>query len=159
MASTRSWPSTRATSSSTTRGCSAAYARVPRHLDGALDALVSRTALGMRGQRALGRLQRVGRHRDVVVDVDRADADRLAVADDLALHGGREAVAIERDLAPCQGATQSAEHSAGDAGHDVIQRGGHRRAFWRAVILAQRALHAVDDGLGHVAEIGVAGAV
>src|SRR5436309_1679519 len=94
-----------------------------------------------------------------VVDVDRADADGLAVADDAALGGGGEAVAVERDLAPCQGATQSAEHSAGHAGHDVVERGRDGRALGGAVVLAQRALHTVDDGLGDVTEVGVARAV
>ena len=78
------------------------------------------------------------------------------MADDAAFDGGRVGVAIERDLAPCQGATQHAVHSARHAGHDVVQRGGDGRPLGHAIVLAQGALDAIDDGLGHVAEIRVA---
>src|SRR5262249_22473592 len=136
-----------------------AYACVPRHLDRALHALVRRTAERMRRQRSLGRIQRVAGHSQLVMHVDRANLDGLAVADDTALHRCREGVTIERDLAPCQGATQSAEHSAGDAGHDVVERRGDRRPFPHTVILAEDALHTIDDRLAYLAETGVPRAV
>ncbi len=95
---------------------------VPRDRDGVLHALVRRAALGMQLERALGRFSRVRGHRQVVVDVNRLDPDRLADAGDAAIDGGLEGITIERDLAPCQGATQGAVHSAGDGRHDVVER-------------------------------------
>src|SRR5713226_9004611 len=77
---------------------------VPRDLDRTLDALVGRASLGMEGERALGRLPRVRGDGEVVVHVDRPDADRLADADDAPLDDGLVGLALERDLAPCQGA-------------------------------------------------------
>src|SRR5262249_38517988 len=84
------------------------------------------------------------------------DAAGLAEADDPAFPGRPERFAIVCDLAPCQGATQSAVHSAGHGRDDVIQRRGDRRPFRDTVIVAELALHAVDDRLADVAEVGVA---
>jgi hypothetical protein len=124
--------------------------------------LVSGTAwlpLRVHRERALGRLASVGGDREVVVDVDRLDADGLARADDPALHRGPVGLAVEGDLAPCQGATQGAVHSARDRGHDVIEGGRDGRPLRHAVVLPELALDPVDDRLGHVAEPGVAFAV
>src|SRR5262245_51030941 len=114
------------------------------------------TALDVYVQRTLRRLYGVRGHRDVVVHVDRPDPDRLADPDDPPLDGSLVGLAVERDLAPCQGASQSAVHSASDGGDDVIERRGDRRPLFGAVILAQRSLDAVDDGFGHFTEIRVA---
>src|SRR5262245_46973874 len=81
---------------------------IPRDGDGVLHALMRRAALQMDLERALGRLARLGWHRDVIVDVNRLDPDRLADAGDAAVDGSLERITIERDLAPCQGATQRA---------------------------------------------------
>ena len=134
--------------------------RIPRDGDRVLDALVRGAAGGVHGQRPLGGFLRIGRHRDVVVHGDRDDADGLAHAGDATVGGGGVARAIERDLAPCQGAGKRAVHSAGDAGDDMVQRRGDgRRLRLHAVVLLQRPLHAVDDGLRHLAEPGVTRAV
>src|SRR3989441_5906344 len=116
-------------------------------------------ALGMKLEGTLGCLARLRRHGKIVVDVNRLDADRVADARNATVDSGLEGIAIKRDLAPCQGATQRAIHSARDRGHDVVERRGHWRSFLGAVILTERSLDTVDDGFRHIAEIGVAGAV
>src|SRR5436305_2085365 len=88
--------------------CSARFERV-------LDALVRRAACGMHGERPLGGLARVRRHREVVVHDDGRDADGLADTGDVAVDGGGVLGTVERDFAPCQGAGKRAVHSAGDA--------------------------------------------
>src|SRR5262245_60172596 len=117
---------------------------IPRDGDGVLHALMRGTALQMDLERALGRLARLGRHRDVIVDVNRLDPDRLADAGDAAVDRRLERITIERDLAPYQGATQRAVHSPRDGRDDVIEGRCHRRPFLGAVVLAQGALDAVD---------------
>src|SRR3989475_2143882 len=113
-------------------------------------------ALGMKLEGTLGCLARLRRHGKIVVDVNRLDADRVADARDATVDSGLEGIAIKRDLAPCQGATQRAVHSARDRGHDVVERRGHWRSFLGAVILTERSLDTVDDGFRNFAEIGVA---
>src|SRR5262249_40503462 len=113
-------------------------------------------ALRMKLESALGCLARLRRHSHVVMDVNRFDPDRLADAGDAAVDRGPEGLTIEWDLAPSQGATQGALHSACDGGQEVVERRGNRRPFLDAVILAERSLDAVDDGFPHLAEIGVA---
>src|SRR2546426_7948199 len=113
-------------------------------------------ALGMKREGTLGCLARLRRHGKIVVDVNRLDADRVADARDATVDSGLEGIAIKRDLAPCQGATQRAVHSARDRGHDVVERRGHWRSFLGAVILTERSLDTVDDGFRNFAEIGVA---
>src|SRR3989475_4024264 len=114
-------------------------------------------ALGMKLEGTLGCLARLRRHGKIVVDVNRLDADRVADARDATVDSGLEGIAIKRDLAPCQGATQRAVHSARDRGHDVVERRGHWRSFLGAVILTERSLDTRDDGFRNFAEIGVAG--
>src|SRR5438094_1790398 len=113
-------------------------------------------ALGMKLEGTLGCLARLRRHGKIVVDVNRLEADRVADARDATVDSALEGIAIKRDLAPCQGATQRTVHSARDRGHDVVERRGHWRSFLSAVILAERSLDTVDDGFRHIAEIGVA---
>jgi hypothetical protein len=98
-------------------------------------------------ERALGRLASLRRHADIVMDVDGFDPDGLADARDATIDGGREALALEGDLAPCQGASQGAVHSPGDGGDDVIERRRDRRAFFGAVVLTELPLHAIYDRL------------
>src|SRR2546428_3486432 len=112
--------------------------------------------LGMKLEGTVGCLARLRRHGKIVVDVNRLDADRVADARDATVDSGLEGIAIKRDLAPCQGATQRAVHSARDRGHDVVERRGHWRSFLSAVILTERSLDTVDDGFRNFAEIGVA---
>src|SRR5437899_11150365 len=100
-------------------------------------------ALGMKLEGTLGCLARLRRHSKIVVDVNRLDADRVADARDATVDSGLEGIAIKRDLAPCQGATQRAVHSARDRGHDVVERRGHWRSFLGAVILTERSLDTV----------------
>src|SRR5262249_50552761 len=88
----------------------------------------------------------------IVVHVDRLDANCPADAGNAAIDGRGEGVAVEPDLAPCQGATQRAVHSAGDGGHDVVQGRGDRRPLLGAVVVAQLALHSVDHGLRDLAQ-------
>src|SRR6266478_810863 len=128
---------------------------VPGNLDGVLYALVRRAALGMELERALSCLARLRGHGQVVMDVNRFDADRLADPRDAAVDGGLEGVPIERDFAPCQGATQRAVHSAGDGGHDTDERRGDWGPFLGPIVLAERPLDAVDDGFGDLTEIRV----
>src|SRR3989441_12271019 len=113
-------------------------------------------ALGMKLEGTLGCLARLRRHGKIVVDVNRLDADRVADARDATVDSGLEGIAIKRDLAPCQGATQRAVHSARDRGHDVVERRGHWRSFLGAVVLTERSLDTVHDGFRNFAEIGVA---
>src|SRR2546428_14040806 len=60
-------------------------------------------------------------------------------------------------LRPARASTQRAVHSARDRGHDVVERRGHWRSFLSAVILTERSLDTVDDGVHNFAEVGVAG--
>src|SRR3989475_4731631 len=132
---------------------------IPGDVDRVLHALMRGAALGMKLEGTLGCLARLRRHGKIVVDVNRLDADRVADARDATVDSGLEGIAIKRDLAPCQGATQRAVHSARDRGHDVVERRGHWRSFLSAVILTERSLDTVDDGFRNFAEIGVAGTV
>src|SRR3990167_10496745 len=75
---------------------------VPADRDRALDALVGGAALRVHGERALGGLARLRRHAEIVVDLDRRDADRRARADDAPGHRRRVRAPVELDLAPCQ---------------------------------------------------------
>src|SRR6266446_2237303 len=131
----------------------------PTDLDGILHALVRWAALRMRGQGPLRRLPRLRRHGEFVVHVNGFDVDGLPDARDPAFHGGDEGLAVERDLAPCQGATQGAVHSPGDGGHHVVEGRGDRGALRDSVVLAQAALDAIDHGRRDVPEIGVTIAV
>ena len=74
--------------------------------------------------------------------LDAGDAD----ARDAAIDARGVGVAVECDLAPCQGATQGAVHSAGDGGHDVVQRRGDRRPF-------RGAKHAGHDDTGRRVDV------
>src|SRR5215831_16434464 len=78
--------------------------RRPRDVNGVLHALMRRTSLGMSGQRALGRLAGLRGHAELVVHMNRFDMDGLADAGDAAFDGGTIRLAVELDLAPCQGA-------------------------------------------------------
>src|SRR2546428_12630189 len=60
-------------------------------------------------------------------------------------------------LRHARASTQRAVHSARDRGHDVVERRGHWRSLLSAVILTERSLDTVDDGVRNFAEIGVAG--
>src|SRR5712692_2200820 len=117
------------------------------------------TPLRMRGEGSLGCLARFCGHGELVVDVDGLDVDGLAYTRDPAFRRGDEGLAVECDLAPCQGAAQGAVHSPGDGGHDVVESGGDGRSLGDPVVLAQAALHAIDHGGGDVAEIRVTIAV
>src|SRR2546428_11955221 len=128
------------------RAVAGAERGVPGDADGILHALVRGTALDVDGQRTLRSLHSVRGHREVVVHVDRPDPDRLADPDDASLDGGLVGLAVERDLAPCQGASPSAVHSASDGGDDVIERRGDRRPLLGAAVLAYGALAPVHDG-------------
>ena len=90
----------------------------------------------MEAERPFGGFSRFDGHRQIVVHVNRLDADRVADPGNTPRDRRLEAIAIERDLAPCQGATQCAVHSAGDGGDDMIQCRGDRRPFFGAVVLA-----------------------
>src|SRR5437868_4644178 len=70
---------------------------------------------------------------------------RTADAGDATVDGALESITIERDLGPCQRATQRAGDSARDRGHDVVERRRHRQPFLGAVILAKGSLDTVDD--------------
>ena len=87
------------------------------------------------------------------MDVNRPDTNRLAGTAYAAIHGSIEGIAIESDLTPCQGATQCAEHSAGDRGYDVVERRCDRRAFLGPVIFPELSLHSVNDRLGNLSKI------
>src|SRR3989454_63032 len=89
---------------------------VPRDPDRVLHALVRGAALRMDFERAPGRLAGLPRHPEIVVDVDGFDPDGLADARDPTGDSGGESLAVEGDLAPCQGATQGAVHSTRDGG-------------------------------------------
>src|SRR5712671_5686351 len=101
----------------------------PTDGDGVLDALMSRATLRMSLQCPLGRLPGLRRDCEIVVHMDRRDADRLADPGDPPLNGRLEGVSIERDLAPCQGAAQRAVHSPGDRRHNVVEGRGDRGTF------------------------------
>src|SRR6266851_9128318 len=131
----------------------------PADLDGILHALMRGTALGMRSQGPFRRFPRLRRHSELVVHVNGLDVDGLADARDPAFHGGDEGLAVEGDLAPCQGAAQGAVHSPGDGSHDVVEGRGDRWALRDSVVLAQAALDAIDHGRRDVPEIGVTIAV
>src|SRR5437016_12279740 len=113
-------------------------------------------ALGMKLEGTLGCLARLRRHGKIVVDANRLDADRVADARDATVDSGLEGIAIKRDLAPCQGATQRAVQSARDRGHDVVERRGHWRAVLSAGMLTERSLDSGDDGFRNLVETGVA---
>src|SRR6266849_6466808 len=127
----------------------------PADLDGVLDALMSGAAQRMRCEGSLGRLPRLCRDRELVMHVNGLDVNGLPYAGDPAFHGRGVGLAVECYLAPCQGATQGAVHSARDGGHDVIEGGGDRRSFGDSVVLAQSTLHAVNDRRRDVAQICV----
>src|SRR2546425_1000593 len=128
---------------------------VPRDPDRVLHALVRGAALRMDFERAPGRLAGLPRHPEIVVDVDGFDPDGLADARDPTVDSGGESLAVEGDLAPCQGATQGAVHSTRDGGDDVVERRRDRRPFLGAVVLTERSLDSVDHRLGHLAEVRV----
>src|SRR2546425_10247471 len=129
---------------------------VPGNRDRVLHALVRRTALGMEVERTFGRVAPLRGHRQVVMHVNRFDPDRLADPRNAAIDSRLERIAIERALAPCQGATQGAVHSAGDGRNDMVKGRGDRRPFLGAVILAKSPLDSVDNGFGNLPEKGVA---
>src|SRR6266446_5139588 len=128
---------------------------VPRDRDRVLHALVGGTALRMDFERALGRLAGLQRHAEIVMDVDGFDPDSLADARDATVNSGGESLAVEGDLAPCQGATQGAVHSPRDGGNDVVERRRDRRPFLDAVVLPEASLDTVYDRFRHVSEIRV----
>src|SRR6266496_4509932 len=127
---------------------------VPGDLDRVLDAFVGGTATRMERQRPFCPVSGLGGHRKRVAHPDRLDADGLPHArraDDTAVHCRGERGTVNGDLTPCQGASKSAVHSPGDRGHDVIEGRSDRGTLFRAVILAECALDAVDDRLFHLA--------
>src|SRR3989475_6695585 len=128
---------------------------IPGDVDRVLHALMRGAALGMKLEGTLGCLARLRRHGKIVVDVNRLDADRVADARDATVDSGLEGIAIKRDLAPCQGATQRAVHSARDRGHDVVERRCHWRSLLRGVILTERSPATRAAGLGNLSEKGV----
>src|SRR5258708_2962325 len=103
-------------------------------------------------ERALGCLSRLRRHRQVIVNLNRFYWDGLADGRDAAIDDGRKGIPIERDFAPCQGATQCAVHSARDRGDDMVEGRGNGWSFLGSVVLAESSLDSIDNGVRHVAE-------
>ena len=118
-----------------------------------------RAALRMNLQRPFGRLPGLRRDCEVVVHVDRRDADRLADPLDAPFNGRLVGISIKLDFAPCQGAAQRAVHSPGDRRHNVVEGRGDRGAFLGPIVFPQGALHAVHHRLWDFSQVGPAIAV
>src|SRR5215831_6662847 len=65
-----------------------------------------------------------------------------------------EAVKLSRSKAILRPAR--APRRVPNTGDDVVERGGDGRSFRHAIVLAQRTLHAIYDGLRYLTEVGVA---
>jgi len=90
-----------------------------------------------------------------VVNRNRLDMNCVAHSDNAAVNSGHEQVAVEGNVAPCQGAGKRAEHSAGHRCHDMIDGRSDRRALAGTVVRAQRPLHTIHHRLRHFAEISM----